>query len=84
MNEEYEKKASPEAILAHDADTLELIFFLKEQYDLGNPRAWEWLINAEKRLITKEAKILAAEMKDRKADDWWKMRTAKPRELKPD
>lgn len=79
LNDEFEKKVSNESLLAHDADILELLFFLKEQHDLGNPRALEWFANAEKKLLTIEAKSLAGELKERKADEWWKMRFSKQR-----
>lgn len=71
---EFDQKMSNEALLAQDADKLELLFFLKEAHDLGNPRALERFVNAEKKLITAEAKSLAKEMKQRKADEWWKVK----------
>lgn len=36
------------AQLAKDADTLELLLFLKEQQDIGNVRAQEWFKNGKK------------------------------------
>jgi putative hydrolase of HD superfamily len=77
LHKEFDEKESNESFLARDADRLELLFFLKEQYDLGNPRALEWFANAEKKLLTAEAKSLAQELKEKKADDWWKMRCSK-------
>jgi putative hydrolases of HD superfamily len=72
FNHELEEKKSNESLLAHDADLLELLFFLKEQHDLGSPRALEWFEYSENRLITAEAQSLAQELKERKADEWWK------------
>jgi putative hydrolases of HD superfamily len=71
---DFDQKESNEALLAHDADKLELLFYLKEQHDLGNPRAMEWFEHAEKRVTTPEAKALVEELKKRKADEWWKQR----------
>ncbi|MGH2611474.1 MAG: HD domain-containing protein [Rhabdochlamydiaceae bacterium] len=82
LHNEFEEKESNESLLAKDADKLELLFFLKEQHDLGNPRALEWFTNAEKKLLTAEAKSLAQELKERKADEWWKMRFSKQRPIR--
>ncbi len=72
---------SNESILAHDASTLELLFFLKEHIDLGNTRAIEWFQNALKTVITREARILAQELETSTSDDWWKKRSTKPSHL---
>ena len=55
---EYEERKTKESLLAKDADILELILSLKEQYDIGNERANTWIPSAIKRLKTKEGKIL--------------------------
>ncbi len=73
LQDEFEKKITNESLLAQDADKLELLFFLKEQHDLGNPRALEWFRHAEKMLMTQEATLLAKEIWERKADEWWKI-----------
>ena len=39
---EYEERKSKEAIIAKDADNLEWLLSLKEQYDAGNSRAKKW------------------------------------------
>ncbi|HEY2810246.1 MAG TPA: HD domain-containing protein [Rhabdochlamydiaceae bacterium] len=72
FSHEFEERKSYESLLASDANVLELLFFLKEQQDLGNPRAVEWFEYSENRLITAEAQSLARELKERKADAWWK------------
>ncbi len=77
LSDEFDGKLSNESLLAQDADQLELLFFLKEQHDLGSSRALEWFNNALKRLITPEAKQLAEELTERKADEWWKLRVHK-------
>lgn len=70
--EEYIEGQSLEAQLAHDADQLELLLVLKEQIDLGNPRATEWFENVEKRVETKKGKELAHKIKTTASDAWWK------------
>lgn len=69
--EEYNKKETLEAKLAKDADQLELLLCLKEEHDVGNPRAMEWFENGVKRLITEEAKKLASTIRETPSDEWW-------------
>lgn len=68
---EYEERKSPESILAKDSDNLEWIITLKEQVDIGNTRAEEWIESALKRLKTKVAKEVAAEIMRSESTDWW-------------
>jgi putative hydrolase of HD superfamily len=68
---EYLERKTIEARLAKDADRLEWIISLKEQLDTGNTKAKEWLPSAIKRLDTKVAKELAAEIMKINSDDWW-------------
>ncbi len=67
----YEKRDIKEAKLAKDADSLELLFSLKEQVDIGNERAKTWIPSAVKRLITDEAKQLAEVIIKTDSDAWW-------------
>jgi len=60
-----------EARLSKDADQLDLILELKEQLDLGNKNAEEWLEYAVQRLVTDHAKQLAREILITKSSDWW-------------
>jgi putative hydrolases of HD superfamily len=60
-----------EARLSKDADQLDLILELKEQLDLGNTQAEEWLSFALKRLLTASGKQLAQEIMTTKRDSWW-------------
>jgi putative hydrolase of HD superfamily len=69
--EEYEKRKSKEAIIAKDADNIEWILSLKEQYDIGNTRAKDWISSAIKRLKTSSAKKLAEQIIESNSDDWW-------------
>jgi|SRR3989344_1319283 len=68
---EYETRESEESKLAKDADTLEWIFSLKEQLDIGNQRAKEWIEIAKKRLKTTAGKSLGEEVVKIDSNDWW-------------
>ncbi len=68
---EFIKGESPEALLAHDADQLELILALKEHKDLGNKYADEWLDFAIKRLKTDVARKLSATILETDSSLWW-------------
>jgi putative hydrolase of HD superfamily len=67
----YHAADSPEAMLAHDADQLDLILELKEQSDLGNRYAMEWLHFARKRLQTSIGRRLAEEILSIDFNAWW-------------
>lgn len=69
--DEYEKRASPEAILAKDADSLEWIISLKEEVDAGNTRAIKWMKAGIKRLKTPYAKKIASEILKTDSNAWW-------------
>lgn len=68
---EYEERKTKESLLAKDADILELILSLKEQYDIGNERAKTWIPSSIKRLKTKEGKILGNKIIKTDSDRWW-------------
>jgi putative hydrolase of HD superfamily len=69
--EEYEARASEEALLAKDADVLELILSLKEQADIGNARAHTWIPAARERLRTPQGRELAERIVQTDSDRWW-------------
>jgi putative hydrolase of HD superfamily len=69
--QEFNHAETVEARLARDADQLDLVLELKEQKDLGNPYAGEWLSYALKRLMSAGAKRLAAEIMETDSTDWW-------------
>ena len=50
----FRDRETYESKLVKDADNLEWMLSLKEQVDIGNKRAWEWLPSAQARLKTKE------------------------------
>lgn len=68
---EFLDNHSVEAGISRDADQLDLILALKEQLDLGNPYARDWLHYALKRLRTEGAKKLAQEIMETDSADWW-------------
>ncbi len=68
---EYEERLTREAIIAKDADNLEWILSLKEQFDSGNSKAHDWIIPAVKRLKTENAKKIAEEILKTDSDEWW-------------
>jgi putative hydrolase of HD superfamily len=69
--EEFNQCETKEAMLANDADQLELILMLKEYKDLGNRYADEWISYAVKRLRTEKAQQLAAAIRDTDSTSWW-------------
>jgi putative hydrolases of HD superfamily len=69
--DEYEVRETLESKLVKDADNLEFILSLKEQVDVGNNRANEWLPSATARLKTEEGKMLAKVILETKSDRWW-------------
>jgi putative hydrolases of HD superfamily len=68
---EYEERKTRESLLAKDADNLEFILSLKEQFDIGNEKAKTWILSAVKRLKTKEGKILGNKIIKTDSDRWW-------------
>lgn len=68
---EYEERKTKEAIIAKDADNIEWILSLKEQFDTGNTRAKEWIDSAIKRLKTENAKKIAEEILKTESTSWW-------------
>lgn len=68
---EYRSRKSHESLLAKDADQLEWILSLKEEWDIGNSRAKTWIPSAIKRLKTKEARSLAKIAIQTSSDNWW-------------
>lgn len=71
MLDEYELRESLESMLVKDADNLEFIISLKEQYDIGNERANTWIEPAVKRLKTEEGKLLGNIVTKTDSDAWW-------------
>ena len=68
---EYRAQETVEARLAHDADQLDLILELKEQYDLGNVYANQWIHFVRKRIVTDIGKELATQILATDSTNWW-------------
>jgi len=68
---EFAAGTSREALLAHDADQLEMILALKEYRDLGNRNADEWYPFVVKRLKTEAAQQLAETIWTTDSSKWW-------------
>lgn len=71
LMEEYRAAETEAAKLAHDADQLDLILELKEQSDLGNNYAPQWIHFALKRLKTGVAKEVADQILETDSSSWW-------------
>lgn len=69
--EEFEAERTPEAVLARDADQLELVLALKRELDLGNRRAEAWLPHTIDRLRSDSARSLAEAILRADSDRWW-------------
>ena len=69
--EEYAAGETPEAVIAHDADQLELLLCLRELVEMGNTRAASWVGRTEARLRTEEARAWAAAIRETPGDRWW-------------
>ncbi len=71
LTREFNAGETMEASLARDADQLDLILELKEQQDLGNKYASEWIRYAVKRLQSDFAREMAAEILETDSTEWW-------------
>ncbi|MFP4071105.1 MAG: HD domain-containing protein [Desulfovibrionales bacterium] len=71
LHHELEAVESVEAALAQDADQIDLILNLKEQFDLGNRYAAKWMDCALERLRTDFGKDLARQIARTDHTDWW-------------
>ncbi len=71
LHNEFAEKRTREALLAHDADQLEMILALKEHKDLGNRYADEWYPFSVRRLRTEVAKRLAETIWTTDSSRWW-------------
>jgi putative hydrolase of HD superfamily len=71
LTREFTEGKSLEACISRDADQLDLILSLKEEQDLGNAYAREWLRYAVKRLQTESARKMAQEILETDSTEWW-------------
>jgi putative hydrolase of HD superfamily len=68
---EFRSQKTPEAVLARDADNLEMLLQLKEHHDVGNRNAEEWIPFALRRLHTDPARDLAQRILEGDSSAWW-------------
>ncbi len=68
---ELETAGTLEAILAQDADQLDLILSLKQEQDLGNAYAPKWTAHAVQRLRSDLGRDLARVIMETDHTDWW-------------
>lgn len=68
---EYRQKESLEAVLAHDADQLDMLISLKENMDLGSSDARLWIPHVLARLHTEAAKRLGEAILKEHWAGWW-------------
>ncbi len=68
---EFRAQQTPEAMLAKDADHLEMLLQLKEHLDVGNRNAEEWIPFSLRRLKTDVARDLAQRILQRDSSAWW-------------
>lgn len=71
VTNEFNASESIEAKISKDADQLDLILELKEQKDLGNRYAEEWLHYAVQRIQTDSGKKMAEEILTTDSTEWW-------------
>ncbi len=71
MVNEYNDRKTKEAIIAKDADLLELLVQAKEYKELGYNSVSSWMKNAKAGLKTKSAKKLAGILEKTDPTAWW-------------
>lgn len=69
--DEQAARETPESILAHDADQLDLLLNLKREHDLGNSYAAVWSDSVVQRLRTDVARELAQVIRETDHTAWW-------------
>ena len=71
LADEFNDSATLESRISNDADQIDLILELKEQLDLGNAYAKEWLSYALQRLLTEDGRQMARKILNTDSTDWW-------------
>ncbi len=69
--EEFNRGESQEAVLARDADQLDMLLSLKEHLDTGSPDAAIWIPYVRQRLKSRPAQELAEKILDEHWASWW-------------
>ncbi|MFH0890125.1 MAG: HD domain-containing protein [Candidatus Aenigmatarchaeota archaeon] len=68
---EYNQRKTTEAVVARDADLLEVFAQAKEYIELGHSSLSNWMENTRVILKTKSAKILAEKLESMDSTSWW-------------
>jgi len=71
---EYRKGETAEAVIAHDADQLDMLLSLKEHLDTGSADAGLWIPHVQARLKSPSARALAESMMKEHWASWWMSR----------
>ncbi|MDR1395034.1 MAG: HD domain-containing protein [Deltaproteobacteria bacterium] len=71
LRREWAERRTLEALLAYDADQLDMMLELRRLAGHGWQPARDWLFYAEKRLLTEEGRRLAGELVRADPDHWW-------------
>ena len=69
--DEQDAEQTSEALLAKDADQIDLLLNLVEERNLGNPYAAKWMEAAMERIGTDQGKELARQIAVSDHTDWW-------------
>ena len=69
---EFNEKSTPEAMLAKDADQLDLLCTLQMELSKGNDSAREWIESLLARLLTPEGGELAEAILSTDPNGWWR------------
>ena|SRR3989344_7190627 len=69
---EFSERKTKEAVIARDADLLELTFQAKEYADAGYTGCLYWIEKQIPFLKTESAKKIASELTKMNSTDWWK------------
>lgn len=69
--DEHACRTTPESLLAHDADQLDLILNLKRESDLGNRYADKWLESAVERIAHGYSQRTGSDVLKTDHTDWW-------------
>jgi len=68
---EFAERRTKEAIIAKDADLLEMIAQARDYIDSGNAYAIEWIKDAKKKLKTRSARQLATALSKTSSNEFW-------------
>lgn len=69
---EFNERKSKEAVVARDADILEVLVQAKEYLELGHTGVQYWIDNNRKLLRTESAKSILEEILSSRSTEWWR------------